>query len=157
PALGALSSVQQTQLWAVDRPGIVTGIAAGHTALMVALVIVLTKAMGITGAALACVLAGVAKLTCTTIVARAHWTSPLRAAWPARAALGLVAAFGVTFFVARAFDDAVPPGPLPAVVAGTLVYGALIALTCRSNPRDRARVAAVRDRLQVRLHREVPA
>jgi O-antigen/teichoic acid export membrane protein len=157
PALGAMSSVQQTQLWAVDRPGIVTAIAAGHTALMIALVITLTTAMGITGAALACVLAGVAKLACTSVVARAHWSSPLRALWPARELLGLAAAFGLTFFVARAFDGAVPPGPLPAVIAGTLVYGSLIALTCRRNPRDRARFAAARDRLQLRLQREVPA
>jgi O-antigen/teichoic acid export membrane protein len=155
PALGAMSSVQQTQLWAVDRPGIVTAIAAGHTALMVALVIVLTNAMGITGAALACVLAGVAKLTVMSTVARRHWSSPLRGLWPARELLGLALAFGAAFFVARVFDGAVPPGPLPALVAGTIVYGALVALACRRNPRDRARVAAARTRLRPR--REAPA
>jgi len=157
PALGAMSSVQQTQLWAVDRPGIVTAIAAGHTTLMIGLVIALTTAMGITGAALACVLAGVAKLICTSLIARRHWSSPLHSLWPAHELLGLTAAFGVSFFVASAFDGEVPPGPLPALAAGTLVYGVVIAIACRSNPRDRERVARVRASLHVRLRREVPA
>jgi hypothetical protein len=124
---------------------------------MIALVIVLSTAMGITGAALACVLAGVGKLLCTSVIARRHWSSPLRALWPAHELLGLLFAFGISFFVARAFDGEVPPGPLPALVAGTLVYGVVIAIACRSNPRDRERVARVRENLHVRLRREVTA
>ncbi len=147
PALGALSSVQQTQLWAVDRPGIVTVIAAGHTLLMVVLVIALTHALGITGAALGCVLAGVAKLTCTGLVARRHWTSPLRSLWPARELLGLAAACAAGFVVARACDGALPLGPLLALALGTVAYGAIVALASRHNPRDRARVRDARARL----------
>jgi O-antigen/teichoic acid export membrane protein len=147
PAMGALSSVQQTQLWAMDRPGIVTVIAAGHTALMVALVIVLTSAHGITGAALACAIAGAAKLACTALVARRHWSSPLLALWPARELLGLALACAAGFAAARALDGSVPPGPLPALVAGAMAYLAIVAVTSRGNPRDRARLRAIWARL----------
>jgi hypothetical protein len=114
---------------------------------MVAFVIVLTHAMGITGAALGCVLAGLVKLACTGYVARRHWTSPLRSLWPAREGLGLAVACAAGFAVARACDGALPLGPLLPLALGTVAYGAIVALASRRNPRDRARVRAARARL----------
>jgi O-antigen/teichoic acid export membrane protein len=162
PALAAIANAQTQALYAVDRPGLTSVIALTRMALTLAATIVLTRAIGITGPAIA-LLAGYAfDIAWRGLALRPHLHRRLHATWHWREQLALVVAYAAGFAAARAIVEAAPSlaGLALALAAGTLAYAAVVALGA-VNARDRRRLGELAERLrarrQVAVHAEEPA
>jgi tetratricopeptide (TPR) repeat protein len=110
-------------------------------------VLILTHTMGITGTALGMALGGAAQVVCQLVFVQREVLRLFPIWWPPRQMLGQVAAYAAGFAVPRLLLSVIPgyAGVAVALVAGTLVYGLVLAAVGLL-PRDRARARMVVDR-----------
>jgi O-antigen/teichoic acid export membrane protein len=143
PALASVTATQTQALWATNRPGRTSVIAIVRLAMTVALLIVLTPSLGILGPAIALVGGYLAVLVLSGLALRPHLTRPLRATWPVRERLVLVASYAAAFAASNLLEHALPGlAVLPLVLAaGVVVYCGVFFLLGAVNDRDRSRLA----------------
>jgi O-antigen/teichoic acid export membrane protein len=152
PALQTVSSILRHALFALDRP-VTTTLSGGlRMAATLAVSIPLSLWLGSVGTGAAVIAGlGVDVLFMAPRVRR-ELASPLRALWPLRQMAALALAYGAGAVAARVVDAALPTfgGLVLATLAGTAAY--LVALLAGGAlaPRDRARIAAARERLRPR-------
>jgi O-antigen/teichoic acid export membrane protein len=142
PALASVSVTQTQALWAVNRPTVTSVIAIIRLVLTIVLLVVLTPKMNMVGPALA-MLAGYAlTIVFSAVALRHHLTRPLRATWPLREQLALLAAYAGGFAAAHAAEVAAPSTlamPL-CLLTGAVAYVAVLLLCGGLNHRDRSRL-----------------
>jgi O-antigen/teichoic acid export membrane protein len=152
PALYCLTTLQSQALLAVDRPLTVTKITVTRALIVIGGGVPLTLVMGLTGMALATLVAYAVDLAWRVAVTRPHLAVSGPLPWPARTVLATVVAYAAGFGVARAIDAANDgvAGLLVAMVAGTLAFVALFVLAGGLTSADRARLRSLADRLRAR-------
>lgn len=139
PALSVIASAQTQALIALDRPGATSLISIARLALTVALTVVLTPRLGISGPAVALIAGFLLDIACKSAMLSPFLSSSLRHTWPARERVTLLAAYALGF--AAALGVARSHGWLPAdVLAGASAYAAALLLGGAVNGRDRARL-----------------
>ncbi len=152
PALASITVTQTQALWATNRPGLTSVIAVVRLAITLALLIVLTPAIGVTGPAIALLAGYLAVIVLSGLSLRPSLARPLRATWPLRERAVLLAAYGAGFAGAHAVEHAVPStgGMLLALTAGTIAYAVVFLAGGGVNGRDRQRlieaIAMIRSR-----------
>ncbi|MGH2743640.1 MAG: oligosaccharide flippase family protein, partial [Thermoleophilaceae bacterium] len=155
PAVLSIAAVLRTALLAVDRPLTSSVLALVGSATTVAAVILLTLWLGVTGTALGMVAGAVFGLGLLALVIRPHLEQPvLRLV--GRRELGAVGlAFGAGFGAARTAQSVLegPIGLVPALLAGTAAYVAVLWVAGGINQRDRRRATTVAAGLRSRLPR----
>ena len=152
PALASITVAQTQALWAVDKPGATSVIAIMRLLLTIALLIVLTPPLGVTGPAIAMLAGYLVVMVLSGYVLRSYMARGLRASWPLRERLALVASYAAGFLAARGIEMLVPTaaGILLCLIAGTLAF-VLIFLICGGlNARDRRRLGELFARVQSR-------
>lgn len=150
PVTTTMVTVLSQALIATDRP-LATSVTAGVRLITtVPLVLILTKSMGITGTALGMALGGAVQLICQLGFVQREVLRLFPAWWPARQLGGQLAAYAAGFLAGRAVLSSLPGygGLALALVAGSLAYAAGLIVIGGVLPRDRARIRAVRERLQ---------
>ncbi len=152
PALGAVTIAQTQALWATDRPGLTSWIAAARLLATVVLLVGLTPRIGIIGPAIA-LLCG--ELLATVLSSRALGSTlsrPLRETWRLRERAALLLAYATGFLAARGTEELLPfwPGLPLALLAGALGFAAAFVLCGGVNERDRVRIAELVRRLRSR-------
>lgn len=156
PALASMTSTQTQALWATSRPGITSVIALVRLTITMVLLVLLTPRLGITGPAIALVAGYAVSAVYGAFALRVHLARPLRATWPIREWLALLAAYAAGFAVAHATERIYPSvaGLLICLSAGTAAYaGAFFA--CRGlNVRDRHRMGDAIDRARTMRQRQ---
>jgi O-antigen/teichoic acid export membrane protein len=160
PALASIAVAQTQALYTVDRPGLTSIIALCRMALTVALTVLLTPSVGLTGPAIALLAGFVLDIGWRALALRRHLMSPLPLTWSRREQLALVIAYGGGFGAARQAFDALPStgGLLLGLAAGTAAYGVLLVLVGGINQRDRQRLVELRDQARSwRARRHAPA
>lgn len=154
PALASITATQTQALWATNRPGRTSLIAIARLAVTLVLLVILTPSIGLVGPAIALLAGYLVVVALNGIVLRALLSSPLRATWPVRERLALLAAYGAGFAAAHGTEHAARwsgqathsvlgliVGILASFAAGTLAYG-VVFLACRGlNARDRRRLS----------------
>jgi O-antigen/teichoic acid export membrane protein len=153
PALASVTVTQTQALWAVNRPGQTSLIELARLAVTITLLVVLAPKSEMVGPAIA-LLAGYALVILLYGGAlRAHLARPLRATWPLRERFALIAAYAAGFAAAHATEHAIPSTaavPL-CLLAGAVVFMAVLPLLGGLNIRDRKRLAEIVDRVRARL------
>jgi O-antigen/teichoic acid export membrane protein len=142
PALASITVAQTQGLWAVNRPGITSVVSVSRMVLTIALLVVLTPAMGIVGPAIALLGGFVWGALFAGFVLRSHLTQRLRVSWPIRERVALAAAYGGGFAASHAVEHVLPTtlGTAVALAAGTLAYIPIFVLCGGLNARDRQRL-----------------
>jgi O-antigen/teichoic acid export membrane protein len=142
PALASITVTQTQALWATNRPGRTSVIAIARLVLTIALLVVLTPRIGIVGPAIALLAGYLVVIVLSGIALRSFLTRPLRATWPLRERLALVAAYAAGFTAARLVEHAFPSiAALPLCLgAGTVAYAAAFLAFGGINGRDRRRM-----------------
>jgi O-antigen/teichoic acid export membrane protein len=143
PAMASITITQTQALWAINRPGLTSFVAMLRLAVTVALLVVLTPAVGISGPAIALLVGYVVAIVLSGLALRPALHRPLRATWPVRERLALVGAYAGGFATSHAIEHALPSlAALPlSVAAGALVYLAIFVAAGAVNARDRHRLA----------------
>lgn len=142
PALAAVTVTQTQALWALNRPGMTSVIAMARLVATVTLLVLLTPMLGITGPAIAMLAGYLAVILLYGIALRPAMARPLRATWPLRERVALLAAYAAGFAAARAVELALPSlfaMPL-CLAAGALGYAAVFVVCGGINVRDRSRL-----------------
>jgi O-antigen/teichoic acid export membrane protein len=155
PALASIGITQTQALWAVNRPGLTSVIALLRLVLTIALLVVLTPKMNMTGPALALLAGFLLSILLFGVALRRHLARPLRQTWPLLERAVLVLAYGAGFAASRLVDEALDgPLALPLVLgvgaaafAGALVVGGGI------NERDKRRLGEAIANLRARIDR----
>ena len=144
PALAAVTVTQTQALWATDRPGRTSVIALVRLAITVALLVTLTPSLGVLGPAIAMLAGYVVVIVLSGISLRSSLARPLRATWPLRERLALLAAYAGAFAAVHAISQALPSlAALPlSLTVGALLYVAVFVAFGAVNGRDRARLSA---------------
>jgi O-antigen/teichoic acid export membrane protein len=152
PALHAVSNVQGAALAAGDRPLVSSVVTVGRTVVLVIAGIALSAWIGITGMALAMLLAYVIEVVWFALLVRSTFGSPGRILWPYRSFVAMVLAYGGGFAVARLLDGALSGvlGLGAGLVGGSIAYAAIFLLAGGLTAQDRTHVAALRRRLRAR-------
>jgi O-antigen/teichoic acid export membrane protein len=165
PAMASITVTQTQALWAIDRPGLTSVIAMVRMAITVALLVILTPRLNVTGPAIALLVGYVVVIALSGFSLRSSLARPLHATWPRRERLVLLAAYVAGFAAAHAVEHAVPStfGLLLALIAGTLAFAGAFSLGGGINHRDRRRlldglqlVRAYRTRERVARQSPVP-
>jgi O-antigen/teichoic acid export membrane protein len=156
PAMASITITQTQALWATNRPGLTSIVAIVRLAVTIALLVVLTPMIGITGPAVALLVGYVIAMLLSGRALRPTLSRPLRATWPVRERLALVGAYATGFVAASVVEHAIPsPAAVPlCVAAGMLVYSAVFLLAGGINERDRHRLVEVFDRARSWRRRE---
>jgi O-antigen/teichoic acid export membrane protein len=151
PAMASITVAQTQALWAINRPGLTSVIALVRLAITIALLFALTPSLGVVGPAIALLAGYVVVIVLSGIAVRPALKRPLRATWPIRERLALVAAYAAGFGAAREMERLAPSlaGVIACAAVGTLVYVAAFLLLGGLNRRDRHRL----DELFARLWR----
>jgi O-antigen/teichoic acid export membrane protein len=142
PAMASITVTQTQALWATNRPGLTSVIAMVRMAITVALLVILTPRLGVTGPAVALLVGYAAVIVLSGFSLRSSLARPLHATWPRRERLVLLAAYAAGFAAAHAVEHAVPSttGLLLALIAGTLAFAAAFFIGGGVNGRDRRRL-----------------
>jgi O-antigen/teichoic acid export membrane protein len=142
PALASITVTQTQALWATNRPGRTSMIAIARAVVTIALLVVLTPSMGITGPAIALLAGYVVVIVLGALSLRSSLARPLRATWPLREHIALVVAYAAGFAAATLAEHAASwPAALPlSLGAGTLTYMVVFFAGGGVNDRDRKRV-----------------
>jgi O-antigen/teichoic acid export membrane protein len=142
PALASVTVTQTQALWATDRPGITSVIATVRALVTLGALALLTPPLGIEGPAIALLAGYVVVIAISGMALRRTLTRPLRATWPVRERLALLAAYGAGFGAARAVERASSwPAALPlGLIVGTLAFVPVFVVAGGVNERDRARL-----------------
>ena len=143
PAFNAVSIAQTQALLADNLPGLSSIVAVARMALTVAMTIVLTPRIGITGPAIALLAGAVLDVAWKTIALRSHLSSALHEIWPLRQRLALVGGYTGGLAVAFAITHAVTStlGLLVGLAASSATAAALLVALGAINQRDRSRLA----------------
>ncbi len=160
PAMASVTVTQTQALWATNRPGQTSVIAIVRMILTIALLVVLTPAIGIVGPAIALLAGYLVVIVLSGIMLRPFLTQPLRATWPRRERLTLVAAYAAGFVAARLTEQVFPSlaGIPVCLAAGTVAYAAVFVALGAVNKRDRRRLTeAIRMARSWRSSRAVAA
>lgn len=152
PAMASITVAQTQALWAVNRPGLTSVIAIVRLVITIGLLVALTPSMGVVAPAIALLAGYVAVIVLSGIALRPALKRPLRATWPIRERLALVAAYAAGFAAARAMESVTPSiaGVIVCVCVGALAYVAAFLLLGGINDRDRHRLAELVDRFPLR-------
>lgn len=153
PALGAISGIQTQGLIAADRPLTTTAVALVRMVATVVATVGLTLWIGITGAAAGWAIGYLCVIPLLHGYLRPHLALPLGSWWPRRARFAQIVAFVLAFAASRAVSAAFTDelaGLVPALAAGTAVYGAAFVACGGLVGRDRARIAELRERVRSR-------
>jgi O-antigen/teichoic acid export membrane protein len=155
PALASITVTQTQALWATNRPGVTSAIASMRLIVTIALLVILTPSLGSTGPAIAMLAGYLVAVALGGIALRPFMTRPLRATWPLRERLALVAAYAAGFAAAHGVEHVAPStaGLLLCLAAGTVVYVAVFLLCGGFNPRDRNRLTETVDWARLRIAR----
>lgn len=142
PALASITITQTQALWATNRPGLTSAIAILRLTLTVALLVVLTPSIGITGPAIALLAGYMVVVLLNGLALRTALSRPLRATWPLRERWVLVVAYAAGFVVTHLVEQAIPSagGLLLALLAGIAAYMAALLTAGGVNSRDRHRL-----------------
>ena len=145
PMLAAVATIQNSVLWADDRPWLSTAITATRAVLTVGLTVLLSIDHGITGAAAGMVAAYAIDLVWSFAAMRQSWSTPVREFWPYRGILGVVVASAAGFAAARGVDTALGQelGTACALAAGSVAYLVVLLPAAGLLARDRERLAAL--------------
>jgi O-antigen/teichoic acid export membrane protein len=143
PAMASITVTQTQALWATDRPALTSVIAMVRMAITVALLVILTPKLGVTGPAVALLVGYLAVIVLSGYALRSSLARPLHATWPRRQRLVLLIAYGCGFGAAHATELAAPStiGLLLALIAGTLAFVVAFFLGGGVNHRDRRRLS----------------
>jgi O-antigen/teichoic acid export membrane protein len=155
PVLASVTVTQTQALWAASRPGRTSLIAIVRLFVTITLLIVLTPTMGMVGPAIA-LLAGYALVIVLSGAAlRSFLARPLRATWPIRERLALMAAYGAGFACAHAAERLLPTlaGVPLCLTAGVVAYGIAFLMVGGINDRDRRRLGQAIDMIRARRTR----
>lgn len=155
-ALGLITGILDMGILALNRPGMLSLVAIGRTAVSITLVVPLTLWLDLTGTALAAAVGQVVGLTWATAwVMRNMPVSPI-AFLRVREGVAFAAASATGFASAYAVDRALQdpglwanglPGALIALMVGSLVYLGIFVALGGLGPRDRDRIGELRRRL----------
>jgi O-antigen/teichoic acid export membrane protein len=142
PALASVTATQTQALWATNRPGRTSVIQTGRLIVTVVLLILLTPSLGILGPAIALVAGYVAVVALNGISLRPYLARPLRATWPLRERLVLVAAYVAGFVATNRVERVFPSlAALPlALLVGIVAYVAVFVAGGAVNKRDHRRL-----------------
>jgi O-antigen/teichoic acid export membrane protein len=148
PALAAIAGIQTSVLWSDNRPWLSTIITTSRAVVTVGLTILLALSDGVTGAAVAMVVAYLLDVVWSFAVMRQSWSTPLRELWPFRGMVAVGLAYAVSFAAARGIDAELTgvSGTFAALVAGTLAYVAVAVGVGGVIERDRERLTQLRAR-----------
>ncbi|MBA2637765.1 MAG: polysaccharide biosynthesis protein [Solirubrobacterales bacterium] len=152
PALYCLTTLQSQALLAFDRPLTITKITVTRAVIIVGGGVPLTLVMGLTGMALATLVAYAVDLTWRVATTRRHLAVEGPLPWPLRTVLATVVAYAAGFGAARVIDAANDGagGLLVALVAGSLAFFALFVLVGGLNDSDHRRLETLAVRLRPR-------
>jgi O-antigen/teichoic acid export membrane protein len=157
PALASITVTQTQALWARNQPGRTSLIAIVRLVLTIGLLILLTPRVGIIGPAIALLAGYLAVAVLSGVAVRPLLTRRLRATWPRRERLSVLAAYGAGFATAHLLEQAAPStlGLLLCLPAGCAAYLAVFVVSGGANGRDRGRLSelagSVRSRAGLRL------
>jgi O-antigen/teichoic acid export membrane protein len=163
PMLASVAGTQTQALWATDRPGLTSLVAALRLIVTIGLLVMLTPSLGMIGPALALLAGYVAGIVASGIALHRFLTRPSRATWPLRERLSLVLAYGAGFVAANLGEHALGSiAALPlCLIAGIAAYAVVFVLSGGVNQRDRERLtlvlAAVRSRRRAAAVGPAPA
>jgi O-antigen/teichoic acid export membrane protein len=145
PTLASVSIAQIQAFLAVGRPGLTSIIAVVRLLFTLALTVVLTPIIGITGPALAILAGSLLQVVWGGIALRPFLSQSLHISWPVRERFTLIVAYACGFGAAFAVEHAVPAiaGLLLSLPAGTLAYVVVFALGGGINGRDRQRLVEI--------------
>ena len=159
PVLASITVTQTQALWAVNRPGLTSVIAMARLAVTIALLVVLTPAMNMTGPALSMLAGYIVIAVLSGGALRHHLARPLRATWSLRERFALMPAYAAGFAAAHGIEHAVPSlDALPlCLAAGAVAYTIALLVTGGLNARDRGRFTEMLDWVRFRIeHRRNP-
>lgn len=158
PSLAALSQIQRTALYSLDRAWLSSVSGLLRLIVTVAMGVVLTLKLGATGAALAMVIGYIVDVCFATHVVARNVTVSLRTLWPRRQGLAAAAGCAGGFIASRAVYDLLqfPIGMFAGAAVGSAVFLAVLVLGGAVNERDRERYKDARRLLVNRLHRAAP-
>jgi O-antigen/teichoic acid export membrane protein len=142
PAFAGITVTQTQALWATDRPALTSWISGARLFVNLALLIVLTQAIGIAGPAIAMVAGEIVYVALAGLALRRTMSSRLRDTWKIRERLVLILAYAAGFGAAYGTEQALPfwPGVIACLAAGSLAFVAVFLLGGGLNHRDRERV-----------------
>jgi len=145
PALASITLTQTQALWATNRPGQTSVIAIVRLVITVALLVMLTRSLGVVGPAIALLVGYLAVVVLSGIALRPTLTRPLRATWPLRERFAAAAAYAAGFAAAHATEHAAPStvGLLPSLLAGAVAYATVFFVCGGMNFRDRHRMVEI--------------
>ena len=147
PALASITVTQTQALWATNRPALTSVIAVLRLIITVALLVILTPSIGITGPAIALLAGYLMVIVISGAALHSTLSRPMRITWPLRERVALATAYAAGFTAAKLVEHAFPSvvGLPFCLVAGTVVY-AVVFLVCGGlNSRDRRRFSQVID------------
>ncbi len=142
PALASITITQTQALWALNRPGRTSIIAAARLVVTILLLVLLTPSIGVVGPALALLAGYVVAAVLSGLALRPSLASPLRVTWPRRERWAIIAAYAGGFMAAHAVEQVISTtaGLLLSLPAGILAYLLLFAVCGGINSRDRRRL-----------------
>jgi O-antigen/teichoic acid export membrane protein len=143
PALASVTVTQTQALWAVNRPGWTSVIAAARLVVTIALLVILTPSVGIVGPAIALVAGYGAVVALNGALLKPALTRPLRATWPLRERFALLLAYAAGFAVAHAGEQVFTRviGLPICLAAGALTFLIVLGVCGGVNARDRQRLS----------------
>jgi O-antigen/teichoic acid export membrane protein len=155
PVLAAAGVTQTQALWATGRPGVTSIISFARLIVTVALLVVLTPRMHMTGPAVALLAGSLVLIGLSGISLRRHLARPLRLTWSHRERFALVVSYPAGFAAAHAVQSAVGSGfGLPLyLLAGAAAYSAIFVAVGGLNSRDFDRIGDGRAKLRQLLGR----
>lgn len=144
PALASITVTQTQALWAIDRPGRSSLIAFARLFVTIVLLTAFTASLGVVGPAIALLGGYLVFVVLAGRELRSILTRPLRATWPRRERLALLAAYGAGFAAAKLVEHSMRSyvGLALSLGAGTIAYAAVFIICGGINERDRERLGS---------------
>jgi O-antigen/teichoic acid export membrane protein len=142
PAMASVTVTQTQALWATSHPGATSVISLLRLAVTIALLVLLTPSIGIVGPAISLLAGYLVVIAVSGIALRPSLARPLRATWPRRERLALLAAYAAGFAAAHATErlfTSLAAIPL-CLAAGAVVYVGVFFAGSGVNGRDRRRI-----------------
>lgn len=142
PALASITVTQTQALWATNRPGLASLIAIARLFVTIALLVVLTPRLGVTGPAIALLAGYVVVVLLSGLALKPTLARPLRVTWPIAQRIALMGAYVAGFAAAALVQESVAwPLCLPlSMIAGSVAYVSAFLLARGLNERDRHRL-----------------
>jgi O-antigen/teichoic acid export membrane protein len=157
PVMTGTNGLRAAAVIAIDRPLNATFAQVAGLVVKLAVIVPLTMAWGITGAAIAGLTGPLTVNIWLAVVVRRHLGLGPTQLWPPRHTAGVVLAYAAGFGTAAALQNALvqPFGLAFALLAGAVAYVVTYVGTGAPTERDRARVRALLARLRARAEPRV--